>query len=124
MTITTRDIVALDRDLQPALYAKRDIALVRGQGATLWDADGNEYIDAMSNYGVNVLGHNYPAVTAAIAEQAGRLLSCHQSFASDVRVQFLEELLGLSPAALTVSSSSPCSPVRRNWPCWTSRDCR
>src|SRR5687768_10622517 len=101
MAIDTRDTVALDRDLQPALYAKRDLTLVRGQGATLWDAEGNAYIDAMSNYGVNVLGHAHPAVTAAIAEQAGMLLNCHQSFASDVRVRFLEELIGLAPAALT-----------------------
>ncbi len=71
MTATTTNIVATDRDLQPPLYAKRDIALVRGAGATLWDSDGREYIDVMSNYGVNVLGHAHPAVTAAITEQAG-----------------------------------------------------
>jgi acetylornithine/LysW-gamma-L-lysine aminotransferase len=100
MTTTIRDVVALDRDLQPPLYAKRDVELVRGAGAMLWDAAGNAYIDAMSNYGVNVLGHAHPAVTAAIAEQAGLLLNCHQSFANSVRVQFLEELIGLAPGAM------------------------
>ena len=67
--------LAIDRERQPPLYAKRDIALVRGEGALLWDSDGREYLDAMSNYGVNVLGHAHPAVTAAIVEQAGRLIA-------------------------------------------------
>lgn len=97
----TADTIARDRDLQPPLYAKRDIALVRGEGAILWDSDGRQYIDAMSNYGVNVLGHAHPAVTAAIVEQAGLLLSCHQSFASDVRARFLEALLRIAPTGLS-----------------------
>jgi acetylornithine/LysW-gamma-L-lysine aminotransferase len=101
MTATTANIVATDRDLQPPLYAKRDIALVRGEGATLWDSDGREYIDVMSNYGVNVLGHAHPAVTAAITEQAGLLLNVHQSFANDTRAKFLEALLAASPDGLT-----------------------
>ena len=101
MSAGVTDIVAADRDLQPPLYAKRDIALARGEGATLWDSEGNQYIDVMSNYGVNVLGHAHPAVTAAIAEQAGRLISCHQSFASDARAEFLRTLIELAPDGLT-----------------------
>jgi acetylornithine/LysW-gamma-L-lysine aminotransferase len=97
----TQTIVAHDRDLQPPLYAKRDVALVRGAGALLYDSEGREYIDAMSNYGVNVLGHAHPAVTAAIAEQAATLISCHQSFANDVRARLLERLVDLAPQGLT-----------------------
>ena len=95
------DYVAADRDLQPPLYAKRDVVLTRGEGATLWDINGRAYIDAMSNYGVNILGHAHPAVTAAIAAQAGALISCHQSFASDVRADFLRALISISPEGLT-----------------------
>jgi len=100
-TMTNETITATDRALQPAMYAKRGIALVRGEGALLWDADGNQYIDVMSNYGVNILGHAHPAVTAAIQKQAGQLLNVHQSFASDVRAQFLEALIGIAPDGLT-----------------------
>ena len=64
--MSNETITAIDRDLQPAMYAKRGVALVRGEGALLWDADGNEYIDVMSNYGVNIVGHAHPAITAAI----------------------------------------------------------
>lgn len=98
---TNSEILAIDRDLQPPLYNKREIALVRGEGVTLWDAEGNTYLDAMSNYGVNVLGHAHPAVTEAITKQAGTLISCHQSFANDVRAEFLQTLLALAPQNLS-----------------------
>ncbi|MDW7981481.1 MAG: aspartate aminotransferase family protein [Thermomicrobium sp.] len=97
----TGTILRLDESLQPPLYAKRGIALVRGEGVWLYDSDGQRYLDLMSNYGVNILGHAHPRVTAAIVAQAGRLLSCHQSFASDVRAAFLEKLLSIAPHGLT-----------------------
>jgi acetylornithine/LysW-gamma-L-lysine aminotransferase len=100
-TRSTADIVALDHGLQPPLYAKRGLVLVRGDGVWLWDTADRRYLDLMSNYGVNILGHAHPRLTAAIASQAARLLSCHQSFASDVRVAFLERLLAVAPAGLT-----------------------
>ena len=90
-------LVAADAALQPPMYTKRGIALVRGEGVTLWDADGNSYLDAMSNYGVNILGHGHPAVTEAITRQATTLLNAHQSFGNDVRVRFLEALLEIAP---------------------------
>ncbi len=96
----TAQIVQRDRDLQPPLYAKRDIALVRGDGAYLWDSDGKQYLDLMSNYGVNILGHNHPHVTEAITRQASTLVNCHQSFANDVRVELLEKLISIAPAGL------------------------
>ncbi len=98
--LATAEIVQRDRNLQPPLYAKRDIALVRGDGAYLWDSDGKQYLDLMSNYGVNILGHNHPNVTEAITRQASTLLNCHQSFANDVRVELLEALIGAAPAGL------------------------
>ena len=95
------DIVRTDKDLQPPLYAKRDIALVRGEGVYLWDADGTRYLDLVSNYGVNILGHAHPKVTDAIQRQAATLVSCHQSFSNDVRSAFLQKLLSIAPAGLT-----------------------
>lgn len=92
--MTTQEIE--DTGLAP-MYAKRDVALVRGEGYYLWDSDGKRYVDFASNYGVNVLGHANPAVTQAISEQAGRLISCHQSFYNDVRAQYIERLRGILP---------------------------
>ncbi|HEX5503276.1 MAG TPA: aspartate aminotransferase family protein [Thermomicrobiales bacterium] len=83
------------------LYAKREIALVRGEGVHLWDSEGKRYLDCMSNYGVNILGHAHPAVTAAIQEQAARLTNCHSSFYNDARARFLQLLSEMAPADLT-----------------------
>ena len=92
--------IELDRELQPQLYAKRGISLVRGEGPYLWDSEGNQYLDMMSNYGVSILGHAHPQFTEAIQQQAATLVSCHQSFASDVRSAFLEKLVSVAPAGL------------------------
>jgi LysW-gamma-L-lysine/LysW-L-ornithine aminotransferase len=92
--------IDLDRSLQPPLYAKRGLALVRGEGAYLYDSDGKQYLDLMSNYGVSILGHAHPAHTRAIQEQAATLISCHQSFANDVRSAFLQKLVSVTPAGL------------------------
>lgn len=87
-------------DLVP-LYAKRDVALVRGAGATLWDSDGKEYLDCMSAYGVAILGHAHPAVTEAITRQAAKLTTCHQSFYNDQRARYLKLLMSQAPEAIT-----------------------
>ncbi len=102
-TIASRtDAEALDierADLIP-LYAKRDIALVRGDGSYLFDAAGNRYLDAMSNYGVAPLGHAHPRFTAAMTEQLGLLTTGHQSFGSDVRAELLTEIATIAPPEL------------------------
>ncbi len=43
--------------------------MVRGRGARVWDADGNEYVDLMCSYGPVILGHQHPAVDAAARAQ-------------------------------------------------------
>jgi LysW-gamma-L-lysine/LysW-L-ornithine aminotransferase len=95
---TIRDIE--NADLVP-LYAKRDVALVRGAGATLWDSDGKEYLDCMSAYGAAILGHAHPAVTEAITRQAATLTTCHQSFYNDQRAQYLQLLMQHTPPGIT-----------------------
>ena len=99
-TWTTQRILDLERGKQIPLYAKRDIALVRGEGSYLFDADGRRYLDAMSNYGVAPLGHAHPRFTAAIVDQLGLLTTGHQSFGNDVRATLLDELGLIAPEEL------------------------
>ena len=49
------------------LYTKRPIAIVRGEGARLWDSDGKQYIDLVGAQGAANLGHAHPAIAEAIA---------------------------------------------------------
>ena len=55
-------------------YGERKIALVRGSGSTVWDADGVEYLDFFTGITVNNLGHCHPAVVEAAQQQAATLM--------------------------------------------------
>ena len=83
------------------LHAARGLTLVRGEGAYLWDDRNRRYLDLMTNYGVNLLGHSHPEVTAAITAQATALTNAHQSFEAPARDEFLAALGALLPPPLT-----------------------
>jgi len=55
-------------------YNSLPVSFTRGDGIYLWDSDGKQYLDALCGISVTSLGHNYPAVTEAIRQQAGSLL--------------------------------------------------
>ncbi len=55
-------------------YAPLPVTFERGEGAWLWDTEGQRYLDAVSGLAVCSLGHAHPAVAEAIADQAGKLL--------------------------------------------------
>ena len=61
-------------------YAPQPVAFARGEGAWLWDIAGKRYLDALAGIAVNGLGHNHPALTRAIAEQAQRLIHVSNLF--------------------------------------------
>jgi LysW-gamma-L-lysine/LysW-L-ornithine aminotransferase len=82
------------------LYTKRPIAIVRGEGARLWDSDGNEYIDCVGGQGAANLGHANPAVADAIAAQARTLISCPEMFYNDRRAEYMDRLIAVAPAGL------------------------
>jgi acetylornithine/N-succinyldiaminopimelate aminotransferase len=55
-------------------YNSLPVSFTRGDGIYLWDGDHKQYLDALCGISVTSLGHNYPAVTEAIKQQAGNLL--------------------------------------------------
>jgi acetylornithine/LysW-gamma-L-lysine aminotransferase len=82
-------------------YPKRDIVIVRGRDATLWDDKGNTYIDCVGGQGVSTLGHANDAVAKAIYEQAQVMISCPEIFYNDKRSAFIKSLLSILPSHLT-----------------------
>ena len=54
-------------------YARAPVEFVRGEGARLWDAEGNEYLDFFAGLSVHNAGHCHPLIVAAITEQAATL---------------------------------------------------
>ncbi len=95
-----QEIIALEDRHTSGLNVKRPIALVRGQGALVWDADGRAYIDCMTGHGVATLGHCHPEVTAAIQAQAATLVACSEAVYNDQRAALMEELTHHTPGDL------------------------
>ena len=82
------------------LYPRRDVVLVRGKGAKLYDDQGREYIDCASNVGVSNIGHGQEEVAKAIYDQYITLGNCYGMFYNPVRARLAERLVGLSPPRL------------------------
>jgi len=96
------DLTATHTQLSPIpLHASRGLTLVRGEGSYLWDDKDRRYLDLMTNYGVNLLGHAHALVTDAIKLQASQLTNAHQSFDTPARHDFLDALGALLPPPLT-----------------------
>jgi predicted acetylornithine/succinylornithine family transaminase len=72
--MNNRDVAKLTDKHLAQTYARYPIALVRGKGARVWDADGKEYLDFLAGIAVNGLGHCHPAVVRAIQQQSRKLI--------------------------------------------------
>jgi predicted acetylornithine/succinylornithine family transaminase len=73
-------------------YARFPVEFVRGKGAALWDADGNEYLDFLGGISVNNAGHCHPHVVAAVQEQTARLMHVGNLFFNAPMVALAERL--------------------------------
>jgi acetylornithine/N-succinyldiaminopimelate aminotransferase len=78
-------------------YGQPRLALVRGEGAHVWDADGKQYLDFLGGIAVNVLGHAHPAVVAAVTEQIATLGHVSNLYMSPNTVELAARLTALMP---------------------------
>jgi adenosylmethionine---8-amino-7-oxononanoate aminotransferase len=82
--------------------AEEPLVIVRGQGCRLVDAEGREYLDAISSLWANVHGHAHPRLDAALREQAGRV--AHATFLGQTHepgARLAAELAAAAPPGLT-----------------------
>ncbi|ACU39272.1 acetylornithine transaminase [Actinosynnema pretiosum subsp. pretiosum] len=77
-------------------YGTPALALERGEGAFVWDVDGNRYLDLVSGIAVNALGHAHPAVVAAVTEQIGKLGHTSNLYINHPSLALAERLLDLA----------------------------
>ncbi|MEV6561835.1 acetylornithine transaminase [Nocardia sp. NPDC051756] len=92
--------MSTDQDLQTRWtaammnnYGTPKLALVRGAGAVVYDADGNRYVDFLGGIAVNSLGHAHPAILAAVTEQLGTLGHTSNLYINQPTVELAERLL-------------------------------
>src|SRR3954451_5795061 len=76
-------------------YGTPQLPLVRGEGATLWDAEGKQYLDFVGGIAVNALGHAHPAIVEAVSRQIASLGHISNFFMADPTLTLAERLLGL-----------------------------
>lgn len=74
-------------------YGTPKIALVRGAGAVVYDADGNRYVDFLGGIAVNSLGHGHPAILEAVTNQLGTLGHTSNLYANEPVIELAERLL-------------------------------
>ena len=76
-------------------YGTPPLALARGEGCRVWDADGNQYLDLIAGIAVSALGHAHPAIVEAVSAQVGNLAHTSNLFVHEPGVRLAERLLGL-----------------------------
>lgn len=80
--MNTQQVVDQFNQFVIANYSRLPRVIVKAQGATMWDADGREYLDFFPGWAVSGIGHCHPRVVAAIQRQAAELIHIDNTFYS------------------------------------------
>jgi LysW-gamma-L-lysine/LysW-L-ornithine aminotransferase len=100
MELIQHNIQEIEQQYTSGAYAKRPLTLVRGQGAQVYDNEGNAYLDLGTGIGVALLGHAHPSVAQAISQQASTFITCAEAFYNDTRAEFYNTLSSILPTQL------------------------
>jgi acetylornithine/N-succinyldiaminopimelate aminotransferase len=80
------------------VFGAPQLVLERGDGAWVWDTDGKRYLDLVGGIAVNALGHNHPALVAAVSKQVGEMAHISNFYTSRVQVELAERILEIAKA--------------------------
>src|SRR5579864_9589399 len=95
------DLQALQKRFAAALmpnYGLPPVAISRGAGCRVWDADGREYLDLIAGIAVSSLGHAHPALVEAVTRQVTEVAHTSNLFLHEREIELAEKLLGLLEA--------------------------
>lgn len=95
--VNANEIIEMENKHAAGVYAKQPLVIVRGQGASLFDVEGSEYLDCASGHGVANLGHAHPKIAEALFRQASTLITLFESFPNDQRGALMEKICTLVP---------------------------
>jgi len=120
--VNTYSIKASSEKFLINTYGERQTALVRGSGATVWDAEGREYLDFFAGIAVTNLGHCHPAVVKAVQQQAATLMHVSNLYHTEPQTSLAERLATVSFADKWFFCNSGCEAnegalklVRKYW---------
>ena len=89
------------------------LVLTRGEGASVWDDAGKQYLDLLGGIAVNSLGHAHPALVDAVTNQLQTLGHVSNFFATEPQVRLAERLLDLLLSVVEERASASVSKPRR-----------
>lgn len=95
--MNTKEIMDLDSEYVMHTYGRQPLALVKGKGSVVWDAEGKSYIDCVAGIAVNNVGHANPKVAEAICNQANRLIHTSNLYYTEEQSTLAELLADVSP---------------------------
>jgi acetylornithine/N-succinyldiaminopimelate aminotransferase len=99
MGASQADLVAVGQAHLYPNYRQAPLVIARGQGAILWDVDGNRYLDMVAGVAVSSLGHAHPALVKAISEQAARVIQVSNYYYNEPNVLLAQKLCELTGMA-------------------------
>lgn len=91
--MSTKEIIETGQQYVMNTYGRLPMALVKGEGVYVWDADGKKYLDFVAGLAVNSLGHCPPAVVEAIREQAGTLMHVSNMYWIEPQIKLAKLLM-------------------------------
>jgi acetylornithine/N-succinyldiaminopimelate aminotransferase len=94
--VALTELQSLERDAVMATYARNPVEFVRGEGARLWDDEGNEYLDFLAGISVVQIGHSHSAVVDAVRDQAARLMHVGNLFYTEPGMRLAKRLADAS----------------------------
>ncbi|MER1966588.1 acetylornithine transaminase [Castellaniella sp. GW247-6E4] len=92
--MTTLDRAGLDALME--ITSRPELIFVRGQGSWLEDHNGKRYLDFIQGWAVNALGHNDPAIVAALTRQSGLLMNPSPAFYNQPSIDLATRIVGAS----------------------------
>ncbi|KAM3179750.1 hypothetical protein ACTXT7_000033 [Hymenolepis weldensis] len=94
-TEKSKEIYARESKYGAHNYHPLEVALCRGEGAYVWDVDGNKYFDFLSAYSAVSQGHCHPKIVKALIDQAKELTLVSRAFYSDILGEYEEYITKL-----------------------------
>jgi acetylornithine/N-succinyldiaminopimelate aminotransferase len=90
--VSLAELKELERSSVIGSYARAPVEFVRGEGARLWDDEGNAYLDFLCGISVTNVGHCHPRVVAAVREQVGQLMHASNLFYTEPAMRLAKRL--------------------------------
>ncbi|XP_060525939.1 ornithine aminotransferase, mitochondrial [Cylas formicarius] len=118
---STREIIEKESKYAAHNYHPLPVALCRGEGVFVWDAEGKRYFDYLSGYSANNFGHCHPKIVETLRRQSGILHHTSRAFFNDVLGEYAEKVTKLFgydkvlPMNTGVEADDTACKLARKW---------